>query len=248
MPWNKIFSYYYIMGKKVYISFMFLSLVMLACQDVNKEEDMDISKTEHAYLALGDSYTIGEGVEEEQRWPVQLVEKLRADSVNISDARIIAKTGWTTDELMAGINEADPDRDYMLVSLMTGVNNQYRGRDMDNFREELAGLIDTAISCAAGIADNVIVLSIPDWGVTPFAAGRDQEKIAAEIDSFNNVIVEECNKVGVKYIDVTGISRRASSDLSLVAGDGLHPSGRMYEMWVEVLYPYVREIFREHAD
>ncbi len=239
-----MFSYYYIMGKKVCISFIFLSLVMLACQNVNKEKDMDTGNKELTYLALGDSYTIGEGVEEEQRWPVQLVEKLRADGIDISDARIIAKTGWTTDELMAGIEEAGPGREYALVSLMTGVNNQYRGRDRDNFRKELASLIDTAISCAAGIADNVIVLSIPDWGVTPFAAGRDQEKIAEEIDSFNNVIVEECNEANVKYIDVSGVSRRASDDLSLVAGDGLHPSGRMYEMWVEILYPSVKEVLR----
>ncbi|MFP4488340.1 MAG: SGNH/GDSL hydrolase family protein [Bacteroidales bacterium] len=236
------------MGKGICILFLFLSLALLACQSINKEEDMDYSNKELTYLALGDSYTIGEGVEEEKRWPVQLVEKLRADGAHISNARIIAKTGWTTDELIAGIEEAGPGREYTLVSLMTGVNNQYRGRDRDNFREELALLIDTAISCAAGIADNVIVLSIPDWGVTPFAAGRDQEKISEEIDSFNNVIVEECNEAGVKYIDVSGVSRRASDDLSLVAGDGLHPSGRMYEMWVEILYPSVREILKGQAD
>lgn len=214
---------------------MFLSIAALACQNLNKEE--------LTYLALGDSYTIGEAVEEQYRWPVQLVDKLRADSVNISDARIIARTGWTTDELMAGIEEADPGDGYMLVSLMIGVNNQYRGRDTGNFREELAGLIDTAINCAGGVTDNVIVLSIPDWGVTPFAAGRDQEEIAAEIDSFNRVIIDECSEAGVKYFDVSGISRKASTDLSLVAGDGLHPSGRMYEMWVGILYPYVKEIF-----
>ncbi|MDZ7739548.1 MAG: SGNH/GDSL hydrolase family protein [Bacteroidales bacterium] len=236
------------MGKGICVLFLYLSLALLACQSINKEEDMDIGITVPAYLALGDSYTIGESVNEEQRWPVQLVDRLRADSVDIADARIIARTGWTTDELMAGIEEADPGRGYKLVSLMIGVNNQYRGRDTDNFREELAGLIDTAISCASGIADNVIVLSIPDWSVTPFAAGRDQEKIAAEIDSFNSVIVQECNEAGVKYFDVTGISRKASTDLSLVAGDGLHPSGKMYEMWVEVLYPYVKELLRQQAD
>ncbi len=236
------------MGRAIYILLMFLSFAPLACQNINKEGDMDISKTDLTYLALGDSYTIGEAVEEKDRWPVQLVDKLRADGVNISDARIIAKTGWTTDELMAGIEEADPGDRYMLVSLMIGVNNQYRGRDKGNFREELAGLVDTAINCAGGVTDNVIVLSIPDWGVTPFAAGRDREKIAAEIDSFNTVIVEECSEAGVKYYDVTGISRKASTDLSLVAVDGLHPSGRMYEMWVEVLYPYVKEIFSQQAD
>lgn len=236
------------MGKAIYISLMFFSLAALACQNVKKEKDMESGNKELTYLALGDSYTIGEGVEEEQRWPVQLVEKLRADGINISDARIIAKTGWTTDELMAGIEAAGPGREYTLVSLMTGVNNQYRGRDRENFRKELASLIDTAISCAAGIADNVIVLSIPDWGVTPFADGRDREKIAEEIDSFNNVIVEECTVAGVKYIDVSGVSRKASDDLSLVAGDGLHPSGRMYEMWVEILYPSVKEILRGQTD
>ena len=200
--------------------------------------------SEIEYLALGDSYTIGESVDPSLRWPVQLVERLRKDSVNIADAEIIAQTGWTTDELMQGIESAGPGNDYDLVSLLIGVNNQYRGRDIYNFREELAGLINVAIRKADSVAENVIVLSIPDWGVMPFASGRDGNKIAEEIDAFNNVVKEECNYAGIKFFDITEISRRAAYDQSLIAGDGLHPSGKMYGLWAGKIYSHVYELLK----
>ena len=200
--------------------------------------------SEIKYLALGDSYTIGESVDPSLRWPVQLVDRLRKDSVNIADAEIIAQTGWTTDELMQGIESAETGNDYDLVSLLIGVNNQYRGRDIYNFREELGGLINVAIRKADSVAENVIVLSIPDWGVMPFASGRDRNKIAEEIDAFNNVVKEECNYAGIKFFDITEISRRAAYDQSLIAGDGLHPSGKMYGLWAEKIYSHVYELLK----
>lgn len=216
-----------------------------SCYEINTADDiMTVNNPQLRYLALGDSYTIGESVDSSMRWPVQLVEKLREDSVNMADAEIIAQTGWTTDELMNGITSAQVGNDYDLVSLLIGVNNQYRGRDISNFREELVELIDIAIRKADSVPENVIVLSIPDWGVMPFAEGLDSEEIAAEIDSFNNVVREECNYAGIKFFDITDISRRASGDQSLVANDGLHPSGKMYALWVDRIYSHVYQLLK----
>lgn len=225
---------------------MTIIIIPLACNDINNADIVTEADKQLSYLALGDSYTIGESVDENARWPVQLVDKLRGDSLNIADARIIAQTGWTTDELITGIEEAAPADDYDLVSLMIGVNNQYRGRQADNFRGELSELIAIAIRRSSNGAGRVIVLSIPDWGVTPFAAGRDKEKISSEIDLFNSVIDEECSKAGVEYFNITDISRRVSSEPSLLADDGLHPSGEMYRLWVERIYPYVYDLLKQN--
>jgi lysophospholipase L1-like esterase len=193
------------------------------------------------FLALGDSYTIGESVSESARWPVQLAKLLREQKIDIADPEIIATTGWTTDELDAGINRADPRGPYALVTLLIGVNNQYRGRSVDEFRTQFAALLDRAIGLAGGASHHVIVLSIPDWGVTPFAQGQDRAKIAREIDAFNSVCREECERRKAAFIDITQISKRAAEDRSLVAGDGLHPSGKMYRLWAEAALPAARE-------
>ncbi len=233
------------MSKIIGIIVLLFSTITSTCYDVNSSDNnMKETGREITYLALGDSYTIGESVNPSMRWPVQLVDSLKKDSVNIADADIIARTGWTTDELMRGIESENPGNDYDLVSLLIGVNNQYRGRDIYNFREELVELIDIAIKSASNVADNVIVLSIPDWGVMPFASGRDRDKIAEEIDAFNNVVREECNYAGIKFFDITEISRRAAYDPSLVAGDGLHPSGKMYGLWVDKIYSHVFELLK----
>jgi len=210
----------------------------------NSIEKMNADNTEKFYLALGDSYTIGESVDERLRWPVQLVDRLKKDNVNINDAEIIARTGWTTDELLRAVEAAEPGNEYDLVSLLIGVNNQYRGRDLSNFREELTELIGIAVRSADSVASRVIVLSIPDWGVMPFAAGKDRDLIAGEIDAFNDVVREECSYAGVKFYDITTISRKAANDPSLVAGDGLHPSGKMYSMWVDLVYNDVYQLLK----
>jgi len=234
-----------IMSKIIGIIVLLFSIFTSTCYDVNSNDnEMKDARREIKYLALGDSYTIGESVDPAFRWPVQLVDRLKKDSINIADADIIARTGWTTDELMRGIETVKPGNDYDLVSLLIGVNNQYRGRDIYNFREELVDLIDIAIRSAVDLADNVIVLSIPDWGVMPFASGRDKDKIAEEIDAFNNVVKEECSYAGIKFFDITEISRHAAYDPSLIAVDGLHPSGKMYGLWVDEIYSHVYEILK----
>jgi len=233
------------MNRIIGITVIFFSILVSSCYDTITTDDKLIENNRKmTYLALGDSYTIGESVDPSLRWPVQLVERLKKDSVNIADADIIAQTGWTTDELMSSIESTEPGNDYDLVSLLIGVNNQYRGRDIYNFREELVELIDIAVRSADSVPENIIVLSIPDWGVMPFAAGRDKEEIASEIDAFNNVVREECSYAGIKFFDITDISRRVSSDASLVAGDGLHPSGKMYGLWVDRIYSHVYDFLK----
>lgn len=195
-------------------------------------------------LSLGDSYTIGEGVDPAERWGVQLAAMLRAEGVPISSSEIIAKTGWTTDELSAAIDERNPSGPYDLVTLLIGVNNQYRGRDLDNYRSEFRTLLDRSIEFAGARPHRVLVVSIPDWGVTPFAAGRDREKIAREIDAFNEAARQIVVERGANWIDITPGSRRASSDPSLITGDALHPSGKMYAEWARAALPVARDVLK----
>lgn len=197
------------------------------------------------YLALGDSYTIGESVLETERWPVQLATRLRQQGFNLTDPRIIARTGWTTAELAAGITQANPQGPFDLVSLLIGVNNQYRGYSQEGYRQEFVALLEQAIEFAGGQAGRVFVLSIPDWGVTPFAAGRNVGQITAEIDMFNAINQAESARLGVTYVDITPISREAVNDPALIADDGLHPSGKMYTQWVEVTLPVVCGLIRD---
>lgn len=189
------------------------------------------------WLALGDSYTIGEGVAAAERWPMQAAALLRERGVAIADPLIVARTGWTTDELLAGIERESPAGTFALVSLLIGVNNQYRGRDLEEYRTQFVTLLRRAIAFASGDVRRVIVLSIPDWGVTPYAEGRDRPRIAGEIDRFNEVNREEAARAGARYVDVTPDSRRAASDRDRVAPDGLHPSGAMYASWARLVLP-----------
>ena len=193
-------------------------------------------------LALGDSYTIGEGVADAHRWPVRLADMLRDRGLNVGTPRIIARTGWTTDELSAAIDAANPDPDYDLVTLLIGVNNQYRGRGDEEYRAHFQTLVNRATAFARGKAARVIAVSIPDWGVTPFATGRDRPAITRAIDRFNAVSREETRRAGAHYADITPISRRALGDPSLIAADGLHPSATMYAAWLDVIFPLALRI------
>lgn len=181
------------------------------------------------FLALGDSYTIGERVGVPERWPVQLAGLLRAAGIEVGEPRIVAKTGWTTDELAAAIAAERVSGTYDLVSLLIGVNNQYRGRSADEYRSEFRGLLTTAIGFAGGRAGRVVVLSIPDWGVMPFAEGRDRAKIGVEIDQFNAIAKDEAVRAGAKWVDITPVSRQMKPGWA--AADGLHPSGAQYAEW-----------------
>jgi lysophospholipase L1-like esterase len=189
-------------------------------------------------LALGDSYTIGEGVNPSQRWPVLLARRLQERGLPVADPYIIARTGWTTDELSSALGLADLQLPYRLVTLLIGVNNQYRGRSSEEYRSEFIALLQKAIALAGDNASKVLILSIPDYSVTPFAATRDRTRIAREIDKFNSINREESLHLGVRYVDITPISRDAAQDPSLIARDGLHPSAKQYALWADLALPH----------
>lgn len=203
------------------------------------------SNTPLTYLALGDSYTIGEAVEQKLSFPYQLVRELAAQNVFLTTPKIIAKTGWTTEELQSAIKVENVTQKFDIVTLLIGVNNQYRGNSQITYRKEFAALLQTAISYANGNKKHVFVVSIPDWGTTPFgrSSGKDIEKISAEIDAFNAIAKEETLAMNVSYTDITPGSRNAGTDLSLVATDGLHPSGKMYAEWAKKVAPWVIKAF-----
>ncbi|ULQ53912.1 SGNH/GDSL hydrolase family protein [Flavihumibacter fluvii] len=185
------------------------------------------------YLALGDSYTIGEKVLLKDSFPYQLVQLLRKNSLQFTAPEIIAKTGWTTDELLSGIEKMELLPAYDLVTLLIGVNNQYRGRATENYSQEFTILLKMAIQFATQKPKQVIVLSIPDWGVTPFAANRNRQEIAEKIDAFNAINKTIALDYGVNYVDITTGTREAATRKDLVAEDGLHPSSVDYARWAE---------------
>jgi len=201
------------------------------------------------YLALGDSYTIGERVPEKDRWSNQLVGMIESspqfDKSKHVEVDIIARTGWTVDELWDGIQANPPTGKYDLVTLLIGVNDQYRGYPVDGYREDFRFMLGKAIEYAGGDPKRVIVLSIPDWGYTPFAASQDIEPISLQIDEFNAVNLEETQSAGAYYVDVTTISRMGLDDFELIAPDRLHPSGKMYTLWAEKTLPFALKILNQ---
>lgn len=223
--------------------------LLLACEkktNENMDTSVPIKSSAFSYLALGDSYTIGESVSQNESFPFQLSALLNERKPNVvASPKVIARTGWTTSELQTAI-PADQDLKppYSIVTLLIGVNNQYRGQSSVDYRNEFKALLHVALGFAGGDKKKVFVVSIPDWGVTPFGknSGRPQETIAKEIDLFNAINKEETLSLGISYTDITPGSRLAATDLSLIASDGLHPSGKMYRAWAEALLPKVEVV------
>ena len=199
----------------------------------------------YSYLALGDSYTIGEGVLAEENFPSQTVgllnktaQTLSTDSIpdsGYNKPKIIAKTGWTTDELDAAIDAASITTHYDIVSLLIGVNNQYRGRSVSEYKVQFDHLLQRSIGFAAAKNNRVFVLSIPDWGVTPFADGRDRTEIASAIDAYNAAAQHICEQHNIVFIDITVSQRVDGNKKGFLVTDGLHPSAREYAKWAEKL-------------
>jgi len=196
------------------------------------------------YLALGDSYTIGESVTEQERFPIQAVQKLNAAGFHIDQPDIIAVTGWTTGDLIRAIHKKSFTHHYDLVTLLIGVNNQYQGRSESEYKEDFENLLQRAIELAGDNPSHVIVLSIPDYSVTPFAGGSDQKKIAIDIDRFNELNRIISAQYKVHWVDITEESRKAKNEPSLIAGDGLHFSGKEYALWADELFPVMRDALK----
>jgi len=194
-----------------------------------------------SFLALGDSYTIGEAIPLYESFPYQTVQLLRKANLHFHAPEIVAKTGWTTAELAEHILHTKLNEHYDFVTLLIGVNNQYRGQSTDEYREQFSSLLQQAIKFSGGHKNHVVVLSIPDWGATPFAEGRNRQEIASQIDLFNKINKEESDKQQVRYIDITPITRKVPNDASLVAADGLHPSGKMYGEWAALLAKMIEQ-------
>ena len=212
---------------------------------MRRNHDAAVGLKTPRFLALGDSYTIGTGAPPEARWPAQLVGRLRAEGIAIEAPEIVAQNGWTTSELAAAIEKAGLKPEYDLVSLMVGVNDQFSGRSGAAYRSGFVSLLAGAIRLAGGAARRVIAISIPDWSVTPFAAGRDRGAIATEIERFNAINLAEAERAGARYVDVTTLSQRMGANPAILAEDGLHPSEEMYRAWVNVILPVARSALRE---
>jgi lysophospholipase L1-like esterase len=237
----------------IFKSFILMTLLLFsACDD--SLEDMDFHEEQNSnstkenpsirYLALGDSYTIGSGVSETDRWPVQLSQRIEQEASLVTEVDIIAQTGWTTSQLLGAIKSYNIDSgDYNLVSLLIGVNNQYLNIPFALYENEFDSLLQTAINIA-GDSGNVFVVSIPDYGVTPFGSG-ESESIAREIDEYNRYAKSRCEDAEITFIDITSISRELGASSGALVGDGLHPSGYQYSLWTDRILPRVLALIKE---
>jgi len=213
---------------------------LIICLSLISSLRMAAQSNSLSYLALGDSYTIGESVNEDERWPNQLATALSKKGIKVSQPKIIATTGWRTDNLKDAIIKADLTKKYDLVSLLIGVNNQYQGKSADQYAIEFEDLLKTAIHLANGKPQHVFVVSIPDYGYTPFGQAK-KETISEEIDEFNRINKRITEKYKVAYYNITDISRKGLEDPSLIASDKLHPSGKMYTLWTDrILENFIR--------
>jgi lysophospholipase L1-like esterase len=228
---------------------LILAFTLLSCKsrimnDTITKETASAStgqSTKLTYLALGDSYTIGESVAAVGSFPYQLAAQLNKNGYKTGEPTIIARTGWTTDELIQAINANPLTQKFDIVTLLIGVNNQYRHYDINTYRTEFVQLLNTAVTYANGNKKHVFVISIPDWGATPFAAGQDRAQIAMEIDQYNAINLDEAANAGVNYTDITPSTRQVTHNSSLYAADGLHPSPKLYNIWLQKLLPTVLE-------
>ncbi len=193
------------------------------------------------FLALGDSYTIGQSVLAADRFPVQTAKYLNEQGINFNAPQIIAQTGWTTANLLSSLAYAAPlQSTYDIVTLLIGVNNQYQHRTQKEYADEFLILLNKAIKYAGNNKKRVVVLSIPDYSVTPFATGSDKATITMEIDAFNAINKKIAKQAGVNYVDITGFTRMAATNPLLIATDGLHPSGIEYTVWAKELVPVIK--------
>lgn len=233
----------------------FLLTVMIGCTSNTNYNDEDLnidrddfsdtlivednlnspSESPYSFIALGDSYTIGEGVNEDERWPNQFVDVAYENGVDFDQPMIIAETGWKTYDLLNAINQTNFTKKYDYISLLIGVNNQFNSRPIDEFEEDLNKLMDEMKRIKKNDG-SIIIISIPDWGYTPFGESSDMSDISEQINLFNSSLRKFATTNGLKYVDVTEISRRGINEPDLITNDNLHPSGIMYLEWAKKIY------------
>lgn len=233
-----------------YIGSLFVICTLFSCskRTLSQEPDYDSPSTEETnliptsnltYVALGDSYTIGTSVAYQDNYPSQLSAALQGELKSPISLKIIAKNGWRTDNLLEALKTEKLEPDYDLVTLLIGVNNQYQGEPFKKYEKEFAQLLEQALELANQKTERVFVISIPDWGYTPYGSGWDQQKITQEIDAYNCFAKQRAQKEGVTFIEVTDITRQGLEDKDLVASDGLHPSKKAYKLFVERMLPII---------
>lgn len=229
-----------------FITVIFMVIFICSCSNPKNSDENETPKIpeKKTILSLGNSYTIGESVPEADRWPNQLASKLVSRSFSVDKPQIIARTGWTTTELLNGIANSQLNPPYDLVTLLIGVNDQYRGLGINYYRDGFLKLIDKALEFAGNDSSRVIVLSIPDYSVTPFAQSGDTSAIRKELDQFNTLSKQLSLQAGLQYVNITPISRKAREDRTYLASDNLHPSGKMYAEWVEMVLPVAEGILK----
>ncbi len=230
-------------------------LIIFACFACAKEKMMETPQTNNTtinptpgaglkYLALGDSYTIGQSVQESDRFPAQTVKLLADQNIKVQSPTYIATTGWTTANLINAINSQNPSKDYDIVTLLIGVNDQYQHMDTGIYRTRFTALLNTSVILAANRPSRVFVLSIPDYSATPYVYQSDKARVSREIEQFNSINKQITLDNNIAYIDITPGSREAATDLTLVAGDGLHPSGKEYAKWAMLLAPVIKNALK----
>lgn len=224
----KIFN---MVNPKIYLKLGFF-IVFSFCFTHNSKSQSNSTKKSFSYLALGDSYTIGESVKPAYRWPLQLKSAFDSSEIRLKDPRIIAKTGWRTDDMLNSAKTQLEDTTFDVVSLLIGVNNEYQGKSPVSFESEFEKCLNYSIKKSSYGKKGVFVLSIPDYGYTPFGE-KKQGSISERIDAYNDICKRICKEYDVLYINITDISRKVKEDSSLVADDGLHPSAEQYSLWVE---------------
>lgn len=225
--------------------FAWTLLLFLACaKDGEGTQALEPKLKTYRYLALGDSYTIGTAIGEEMAYPVLLVDSLNGQVSDSIAYKVIAQNGWTTADLLNGIKSAEPDSSFDVVTVLIGVNNQYQGLSISEYRREFLDLLNRAVSFAQGEKERVLVVSIPDWGVSP-AGAWNRSQIAAEINAFNFAQKQVCDSLSIDFIDITSLSRTALSNSKYIASDGLHFSAKMHQLWMRAIYPLWKQKIRD---
>ena len=227
--------------------FIFLLCVLISCNKKTVAPTISIpppTTTAKSYLALGDSYTIGQSVDANDRFPAQTVALLKQQGINVNSPVYIAQTGWTTANLQSAITNQNPPSTFDVVSLLIGVNDQYQGLDTSGYALRFTQLLEKAIQLAGGKKTNVFVLSIPDYSATPFVPTSNKSKVTMEIDGFNAINKRITTSFNVSHTDITPYTREAATNTALIANDNLHPSGLEYKKWAEMLAPKMRAVLK----